>query len=115
MDMETPRARRLKRKTDNVAIVLTDSDEPLVSSPAKRLRRGPKGDSEPSDSDKPLVSSPARRLRRGSRTESPQTPRAKPNKDQEEIDEDVKDLQDSGMSFGSLGVSCNILTGCLQL
>lgn len=89
MDMETPRARRLKRKADHVAIVLSDSDNPLVSSPAKRLRRK-------------------------SRTESPQTPRAKPDKDQEEIDEDVKDLQDSGMSFGSLRVSCNMLIGCLQ-
>lgn len=98
MDMETPRARRLKRKADNAPIVLSDSDKPLVSSPAKRLRRGPKGDSEPSDPDKPLVSSPTKRLRRGSKSESPQTPRAKMDKDQEEIDEDVKDLQDSGMS-----------------
>lgn len=98
MDMETPRARRFKRKADNAPIVLSDSDKPLVSSPAKRLRRRPKGDSEPSDSDKPLVSSPTKRLRRGSKSESPQTPRAKMDKDQEEIDEDVKDLQDSGMS-----------------
>jgi hypothetical protein len=100
MDMETPRARRLKRKADNNPIVLSDSDEPLVSSPVKRLRRGPKRDSEPSDSDKPLVSSPVKRLQRGSKTQSPQTPGAHHNKDQdqEEIDEDAKDLQDSGMS-----------------
>ncbi|CAI7600309.1 unnamed protein product [Penicillium manginii] len=97
MDMETPRARRLKRKADNNPIVLSDSDEPLVSSPVKRLRRGPKRDSEPSDSDKPLVPSPVKRLQRGSKTQSPQTPGAHHNKDQdqEEIDEDAKDLQDS--------------------
>lgn len=75
LDIETPRARRLKRKkADAPPVVLSDSDEPVASSPAKRLRRGPKAD-------------------------TPETPRAGTNKYQDEIDEDVKDLQDSGKNF----------------
>lgn len=75
---ETPRARRLKRKAESSPIVLSDSDEPLVSSPAKRLRRGQKA-------------------------EMPTTPRANMNKDQAEIDDDLRDLQDSGMIFKYCG------------
>lgn len=93
IDMETPRARRLKRKADNGPIILSDSDEQLVSSPVKRLRRGPKAESSESP-------------------ESPETPRANVNKDQEEIDADVRDLQDSGMIYSNLQTFCTSLISC---
>ncbi|EPS25833.1 hypothetical protein PDE_00769 [Penicillium oxalicum 114-2] len=64
--------RRLKRKADRSSVVLSDSDEsdPVVSSPAKRQRRIP-------------------------RVQSPETPHSSKNQDQQEIEDDVRDLEDS--------------------
>ncbi|OOQ82946.1 putative transcription factor IIIc-like protein [Penicillium brasilianum] len=70
-DIVQPR-RRLKRKAERSSVILSDSD-----------------DSEP------VVSSPVKRRRRVSPTETPQTPHSSVDKDQQELEDDVKDLQDS--------------------
>ena len=72
---ETPRPRRrLKRKADSSPIVLSDPD----------------------DSDEPVLSSPVKRRRLETVSELPETPRASADQDRLDIEEDVKDLQDSG-------------------
>lgn len=72
-DIVQPR-RRLKRKAERSSVVLRDSD-----------------DSEP------VVSSPIKRRRRASPTETPRTPHSSANQDQRELEDDVRDLQDSGI------------------
>lgn len=72
--METPRPRRkLKRKAESSPVINLDSDseEPVMSSPAKRKR---------------LIAGP----------KTPETPRDSSDQDQLDIEEDVRDLQDSG-------------------
>ncbi|KAJ5161525.1 hypothetical protein N7492_006917, partial [Penicillium capsulatum] len=71
---ETPRPRRkLKRKAESSPVITLDSD----------------------DSDDPIVSSPVKRQRLVVDTESPKTPRSHAHRDQLDIEEDLKDLQDS--------------------
>lgn len=72
-DIVQPR-RRLKRKAERSSVILSDSD-----------------DSEP------VVSSPVKRRRRASPTETPRTPHSSVDKDQQEIEDDMRDLQDSGI------------------
>lgn len=72
-DIVQPR-RRLKRKAERSSVILSDSD-----------------DSEP------VVSSPVKRRRWASPMETPRTPHSSVDKDQQEIDDDVRDLQDSGI------------------
>lgn len=72
---DIPRScRRLKRKAESSPIVLSGSE----------------------DSEEPVVSSPVKRRRRVADSETPQTPRDSTDQDQLEIEEDLKDLQDSG-------------------
>lgn len=72
----TPRPRRkLKRKAESSPVVTLDSD----------------------DSDEPIVSSPVKRRRPARDTEMPVTPRSSAKQDDLDIEEDLKDLQDSGM------------------
>ncbi|KAF3398206.1 hypothetical protein F1880_005968 [Penicillium rolfsii] len=70
-DIIQPR-RRLKRKAERSSVVLSDSD-----------------DSEP------VVSSPVKRRRRASPTETPRTPHSSVDREQQEIEDDMRDLQDS--------------------
>ncbi|KAJ5578203.1 uncharacterized protein N7459_007167 [Penicillium hispanicum] len=63
----------LKRKAESSPIVLSDSD----------------------DSEEPVVSSPVKRRRWAQDPESPRTPRPGANQDELDIEEDVRDLQDS--------------------
>ena len=89
-DLVQPR-RRLKRKAERSSVVLSDSD-----------------DSEP------VVSSPIKRRRRVSPTETPRAPHAGANRSQQELDDDVKDLEDSGIfniyaQYTCTAVSTNIL------
>lgn len=89
-DLVQPR-RRLKRKAERSSVVLTDSD-----------------DSEP------VVSSPVKRRRRVSPTETPRTPHAGGDRSQQELEDDVKDLEDSGIfniyaQYTCTAVSTNIL------
>jgi hypothetical protein len=72
-DIVQPR-RRLKRKAERSSVILSDSD-----------------DSEP------VVSSPVKRRRRASPMETPRTPHSSVDKDQQELEDDVRDLKDSGM------------------
>jgi hypothetical protein len=72
-DIVQPR-RRLKRKADRSSVILSDSD-----------------DSEP------VVSSPVKRRRRASPMETPRTPYSSTDQDQQELEDDVRDLQDSGI------------------
>lgn len=66
--------RRLKRKAESSPIVLSDSE----------------------DAEESVVSSPVKRRRRVADSETPQTPRDSTDQDQLDIQEDLKDLQDSG-------------------
>lgn len=89
-DIVQPR-RRLKRKAERSSVILSDSD-----------------DSEP------VVSSPVKRRRRVSPTETPQTPHSSVDKDQQELEDDVKDLQDSGIviiyaRYANMVLSTNML------
>lgn len=57
-------------------------------------------ESDDDDSDEPLGSSPVKRLRRGQEKETPKaptTPRHISKQDRLDIAEDLEDLQDSGM------------------
>ncbi|KAJ5832137.1 hypothetical protein N7474_000448 [Penicillium riverlandense] len=67
--------RKLKRKAESSPIVLSDSE----------------------DSDEPVLSSPIKRRRRAADTETPQTPHSSADRDRLDIEEDLEDLQDSGM------------------
>lgn len=72
---EIPRPRRrLKRKAESSPVVLSDSE----------------------DSEGPVLSSPVKRRRRAAEPETPQTPQDNADQDQLDIEEDLKDLQDSG-------------------
>jgi hypothetical protein len=72
-DVIQPR-RRLKRKAERSSVILSDS-----------------ADSEP------VVSSPVKRRRRASPMETPRTPHSSVDKDQQELEDDVRDLRDSGI------------------
>lgn len=77
---ETPRPRRkLKRKAESSPVITIDSD----------------------DSEEPVVSSPVKRQRHLVDAESPRTPRSSAQQDEMDIEEDLKDLQDSGMGCPS--------------
>lgn len=72
---ETPRPlRRLKRKAESSPIVLSDSD----------------------DSEEPVLSSPVKRRGRIADIELPETPRGGTHQHNLDIEEDLKDLEDSG-------------------
>jgi len=73
--METPRPRRkLKRKAESSPVINLDSD----------------------DSEDPVMSSPVKRKRLIAGPRTPETPRDNSDQDQLDIEEDVRDLQDSG-------------------
>lgn len=59
-------------------------------------------DSDSEQSDEPLVSSPAKRRRRNVDVDMPQTPRRNSNQDEADLEEDLEDLQDSG----KIGLLC---------
>ncbi|KAJ5553311.1 hypothetical protein N7494_002689 [Penicillium frequentans] len=72
--METPRPRRkLKRKAESSPVINLDSD----------------------DSEEPVMSSPVKRKRLIAGPKTPETPRDSSDQDQLDIEEDVRDLQDS--------------------
>lgn len=85
-----------------------DSDVPIRSSAVKRRRPGQEqrmpietSEEEDHDSDEPIRSSPVKRLRRAQDIHTPQTPRIPHNISNQaklDIEEDLEDLQDSGMS-----------------
>lgn len=89
---------------------LEDSDgDEIVTRPRRKLRRGPApvstivlDDSE----DEPVVS-PAKRRRVSPPAEPPQTPPQNQNQDMLDIEEDLADLQDSGML---LDLACTLCT-----
>lgn len=72
-EISRPR-RRLKRKAESSPIVLSNSDE----------------------SEEPVPSSPVKRRRRAADPETPQTSQDGARRDQMDIEEDLRDLQDSG-------------------
>lgn len=91
-DLVQPR-RRLKRKAECSSVALGDSD-----------------DSEP------VVSSPVKRRRRVSPTEAPRTPHAGANRSQQELEDDVKDLEDSGIfNIYAQNICTAVSTNILQL
>ncbi|KAJ5420859.1 hypothetical protein N7465_003378 [Penicillium sp. CMV-2018d] len=84
-------------------VILSDNDsnESVAPSTAKRrrvARPAAVSKSDDDDSDEPLASSPIKRLRRGQEKETPQapqTPRHISKQDRLDIAEDLEDLQDS--------------------
>lgn len=72
---ETPQAHgRVKRETESPQVTQLDSD----------------------DSEEPVLSSPIKRRRTAVDSEPPETPRASAGQDELDIEEDVRDLKDSG-------------------
>ncbi|KAJ5682385.1 hypothetical protein N7462_005550 [Penicillium macrosclerotiorum] len=80
------------------AINISDSEEELIQ-PRRRLKRkaemSPVALSDSEDSDELVVSSPVKRRKRNLTTETPQTPHSSANQDQLDIEEDLRDLEDS--------------------
>lgn len=56
-------------------------------------------DDDNDDEDEPVVVTPARRKRNMASEENPQTPKRDSDQDKIDIEEDLEDLQDSGMCF----------------
>ena len=81
-----------------ISIDPSDEDKPGLIRPCRRLKRKAERSSVVlSDSDsEPVVSSPVKRRRRVSPTETPRTPHTGANRSQQEVEDDVKDLEDSG-------------------
>lgn len=82
-----------------ISIDSSDEDEPGLVRPRRKLKRKAERSSvvlSDSDDSEPVVSSPAKRRRRVSPTETPRTPHAGANRSQQELEDDVKDLEDSG-------------------
>ncbi|KAJ5166928.1 uncharacterized protein N7482_005709 [Penicillium canariense] len=82
------------------AMYIADSDEEEeISRPRRRLKRkaehSPVMLSDSEDSEEPKASSPSKRRRLASDTETPQTPRPSADQNQQDIEDDVRDLQDS--------------------
>lgn len=79
-----------------------DDNEPVAPSTAKRRRAARHAvvlDDDDDDSDEPVASSPVKRLRRGQEKEPLETPRASRHISEQarlDIEEDLEDLQDSG-------------------
>lgn len=79
----------------------SDADE-LVTRPTGRKRRAAEPsatfvvDDDSDDSDDVVVSSPAKRRRRENVSEEPRTPRKTSEQDRLDLEEDLRDLQDSG-------------------
>jgi hypothetical protein len=80
----------------------TSDAEELVTRPTSRKRRVAEPsatfvvDDDPDDSDDVILSSPAKRRRRQSIPEAPRTPRKTAEQDKLDLEEDLRDLQDSG-------------------
>jgi hypothetical protein len=82
----------------------SSDDDEIVTKPRRRLGRGtaPKRaislDSDPEESDEPVGPSPAKRQRRNVDTEAPHTPRRNSDQAKLDLEEDLEDLQDSGIA-----------------
>ncbi|KAJ5917639.1 hypothetical protein N7466_011193 [Penicillium verhagenii] len=112
---ETPRPRRkLKRKAESSPVInldSSDSEQPVITpsaqpvdeeeTPRQRRRLKRKAESSPvinldsDDSEEPVMSSPVKRKRLIAGPRTPETPRGSGNQDDMDIEEDVKDLEDS--------------------
>ncbi|KAJ5204481.1 uncharacterized protein N7498_005360 [Penicillium cinerascens] len=93
------KSRQHSKPTEEEVVDANDSVEE-ISQPRRRLKR--KAESSPvvvlsdsDDSEEPVVSSPVKRRRRALDPETPQTPRSSEEQDDLDIQEDLKDLQDS--------------------
>lgn len=79
----------------------SDADE-LVTRPTSRKRRAAEPsanfvvDDDSDDSDDVVVSSPAKRRRRENVSEEPRTPRKTSEQDRLDLEEDLRDFEDSG-------------------
>lgn len=86
--------------TNVINIDSSEEDEGEIVQPRRRLKRKAERSSvilSDSDDSEPVVSSPVKRRRRISPTETPRTPHSSVGKDQQELEDDVRDLQDSGI------------------
>lgn len=96
----TTKSRHLSNSEDSNAVEANDLAEETLR-PRRRLKR--KAESSPivlsdlEDSEEPVVSSPVKRRRPALESEAPRTPRTGRKQDQLDIEEDLRDLQDSGM------------------
>lgn len=96
----TRESRHLSNSADSNAVEANDFAEETLR-PRRRLKR--KAESSPivlsdlEDSEEPVVSSPVKRRRPVLEPEAPRTPRTSAKQDKLDIEEDLRDLQDSGM------------------
>lgn len=107
-----------RRSDKNTPIVLSDFGSPetsdaeeIVTRPTRRLRRGVAQkrkaivEDESDESEEEPIVSPTKRRKRNEDIEEPKTPRQTSEQDRLDLEEDLKDLQDSGI----------ILSSCLKL
>lgn len=103
-----------RRPDKNTPIVLSDFGSPetsdaeeIVTRPTRRLRRGAAQkrkaivEDESDESEEEPIVSPTKRRRRNEDIEEPKTPRQTSEQDRLDLEEDLKDLQDSGIILSS--------------
>lgn len=99
---EMKATRKAKRSPDSSGNHDADADDSVGGIPRPRRRLKRKAESSPvvlsdsEDSEEPVLSSPVKRRRRVADPETPQTPQDSADQDQLDIEEDLRDLQDSG-------------------
>lgn len=116
----TKSPRFLSRSPGNtISVDSSDEGEPDVVQPRRRLKRKAEpplvvlGDSDDSE---PVVSSPVKRRRRVSPAETPLATHVGANRSQQELEDDVKDLEDSGIFNVYAQHTCTAVpTNILQL